>query len=406
MALVKGTGAAGLVSTEGVLADQKVIDMDPVIKMLDLDTDQFTTMLDDLGTKAATREKVNWLEDDYAPKMVRLNAAVADGVATTAVLAPAYKDYVKTYDTLRNLTTGESVRVTAVNADGVTLTITRSEGSVAGAAMATTQDLLITGSAYPQGADVGDLIYVQRVLGYNYTQIFRTAWGFTGTEVEIEQYGGRDPAMEQAKKLVEHRSQLERAAFWGAREFLTVGTNTPKPYGSAGGMFEYIQANKFDANGAITADFVDNVLRYVYAHGSTDKVAYAHPLVGMAFSKMNRVGQGLYWSNDGDKNVHGVKVDGFISGAYGYKLPIIVKREWSQIPEANEYGGCMFIIDMNYVSRRPMRNRDTKLLTNRQGPGIDGVINEYLTESSFQIAQGGGTSGVHGLIHGVTSIAP
>ena len=52
MALVKGTGPAGLVSTEGVLAEQKVIDMDPVIKMLDLDTDQFTTMLDDLGTKA------------------------------------------------------------------------------------------------------------------------------------------------------------------------------------------------------------------------------------------------------------------------------------------------------------------------------------------------------------------
>src|SRR4249919_3617385 len=176
MALVKGAGAAGLVSTEGVLPDQKVIDMDPVIKMLDLDTDQFTTMLDVLWTKAATREKVNWLEDDYAPKMVKLNAAVADGVATTMVLAPAYKDYVKTYDTIRNLTTSESVRVTAVNADGVTLTIVRGEGSATAAAMTTGQDLLITGSAYPQGADVGDLIYVQRVLGYNYTQIFRTAW--------------------------------------------------------------------------------------------------------------------------------------------------------------------------------------------------------------------------------------
>ena len=117
---------------------------------------------------------------------------------------------------------------------------------------------------------------------------------------------------------------------------------------------------------------------------------------------MNRVGQGLYWMNAGDENVHGVKVDGFISGAYGYKLPIIVKREWQSIPEANEFGGCIFIVDMNYVSRRPMRNRDTKMLTNRQGPGIDGVINEYLTETSFQIAH----NDVHGLIHGVTSIAP
>jgi hypothetical protein len=396
MAVVKG-----IVATEGVLPEQKVIDMDPVIKMLDLDTDQFTTMLDDLGTKAATREKVNWLEDQYAPKIVRLSAGIASGI-TSAVLVAGHKDYVKKYDTLRNLTTGEAVRVEAVNADGITLTISRSLGTTNAAAIGATEDLLITGSAYPQGADVGDLLYVQRVLGYNYTQIFRTGWGFTGTEVEIEQYGGRDPAMEQAKKLVEHRNQLERAAFWGARDFATVNVNEPKPFGSAGGLFEFIQANRFDANGAITADSVDALLRVVYAHGSTDKVMYAHPIVGSAFSKMNRVGQGLYWMNAGDENVHGVKVDGFISGAYGYKLPIIVKREWQSIPEANEFGGCAFIVDMNYVSRRPMRNRDTKMLTNRQGPGIDGVINEYLTETSFQIAH----NDVHGLIHGVTSIAP
>ena len=77
MPIVKGTGPAGLVSTEGVLAEQKVLDMDPVIKMLDLDTDQFTTMLDDLGTKTTAREKVNWLEDEYAPKMVRISAGIA-----------------------------------------------------------------------------------------------------------------------------------------------------------------------------------------------------------------------------------------------------------------------------------------------------------------------------------------
>ena len=395
-----GTIVKGTVATEGVLPDQKVIDMDPVIKMLDLDTDQFTTMLDDLGTKAATREKVNWLEDEYAPKMVRLSAGIASGVLT-AVLAAAYKDFIKKYDTLRDLATGEALRVEAVNADGITLTISRSLGATNAAAVGATDDLLITGSAYPQGADVGDLVYQQRVLGYNYTQIFRTAWGFTGTEVEIEQYGGRDPAMEQAKKLVEHRNQLERASFWGARDFATVNVNEPKPFGSAGGLFEFITANRFDANGAITADFIDDKLRIIYGRGSTDKVAYAHPIVAQAFSKMNRVGQGLYWQA-GDSSVHGVKVDGFISGAYGYKLPIIVKREWQQIPEANEYGGCLFIVDMNYVSRRPMRNRDTKLLTNRQGPGVDGEISEYLTETSFQVAH----DRVHGLIHGVTAIAP
>lgn len=395
--MVRGNAQVGMVSSEGVLPEQKVIDMDPVIKMLDLETDQFTTMVDDIGSQDARREKINWLEDQYAPKLVRAAGATTN-VATTFVLAAAFKDFVKTYDTMRNLATGEPIRVSAVAADGVTLTISRGAGA---AAMTATDDLLITGAAFPQGADVGDLTYIQRVLGYNYSQIHRTAWGFTGTEMEVEQYGGRDPDMEQAKKLVEHRSLLERNAFWGTRDFKTVNINDPKPYGQSGGAFEFITVNRRDANGAITPDFVDDFLRAVYAHGSTDKVGYAHPLVMMAFSKFNRTGQGTYWQAD-PQDVHGVKVEGFVSGAYGYKLPIVVKREWNAIPEANEYGACLFVIDMRYTQRRPMRNRDTRLLTNRQGPGVDGEINEYMTESSWEWAQ----DSTHGLIHGVTSIAP
>jgi hypothetical protein len=387
----------GLVSTEGVLPEQKVVDMDRTIHMLDLETDQFTTMLDDLGTEQATREKVNWLEDQYAPKVMTaaLNAGVAGGISTI-VLKAAYKDFVKKYDTLRDLTTADTVRVTAVATDGVTLTV-----SATGGAWAATEDVLITGSAFPQGADVGDLQYIQRVLGFNYGQIHRTAWGFTGTEMEIEQYGGRDPAMEQAKKLVEHRSLLERNGFWGVRSFATANTNEPKPVGQSGGLFSFIQSNKRDANGALTADYVDDFLRALYAHGSTDKVGYCHPIIAMAFSKFNRTGQGTYWQAD-PQNVHGVKVDGFVSGAYGYKLPIIVKREWNDIPEADKYGGCLFVVDNRNARRRPMRNRDTKLLTQRQGPGVDGEVNEYLTESTWQFSQ----EKTHGLIYGVTSIAP
>lgn len=407
-ALIRGNQQVGLVSTEGVVTDpaaggasQKVIDMDPIIKMLDLETDQFTTMMDDIGTTVATREKVNWLEDEYAPKRVKITAispGAGIGTTTPVVLQASYKDFVRVNSTLRNLQTGESVRVVAVGTNGLDLTLS----GLLVSAITATDEWLITGSAFAQGADVGDLQYIQRVLGFNYGQIHRTAWGFTGTEMEIDQYGGRDPDMEQAKKLVEHRNLLENNAFWGKRSFATVNVNDPKPVGQAGGAYEFITANKWDVNGAITPDGVDNFLRSVYAHGSTDKVGFAHPLIGMAFSKFNRTGQGTYWEAS-PSNVHGVKVEGFISGAYGYKLPIVVKREWNDIPETNnQFGACMFVIDMRYAQRRPTRNRDTKLLTQRQGRGVDGQIDEYLTESTWQFAQ----DRVHGLLYHVTSIAP
>ena len=46
---------------------------------------------------------------------------------------------------------------------------------------------------------------------------------------------------------------------------------------------------------------------------------------------MNRSGQGLFWKAV-DESVHGVKVDGFISGVFGYEIPVVVKKEWSHFP--------------------------------------------------------------------------
>lgn len=52
------TVLTGLVDTETVLADERVVDMDEDIKVLDPDESQFTTMLMQLGSKQAIREKI------------------------------------------------------------------------------------------------------------------------------------------------------------------------------------------------------------------------------------------------------------------------------------------------------------------------------------------------------------
>ena len=46
------------VSTEEVVADEKVVDMDPKMRLLDPDQTQFTTMTSRMGSRVATREKV------------------------------------------------------------------------------------------------------------------------------------------------------------------------------------------------------------------------------------------------------------------------------------------------------------------------------------------------------------
>jgi len=52
------TTASGMVDTETILADERVVDMDPEFKLLDPDESQFMTLLNKLPSKAAIREKV------------------------------------------------------------------------------------------------------------------------------------------------------------------------------------------------------------------------------------------------------------------------------------------------------------------------------------------------------------
>ena len=48
-------------------------------------------------------------------------------------------------------------------------------------------------------------------------------------------------------------------------------------------------------------------------------------------SRFHRCGQGAFWKPSSE-NVHGVKVDGFISGVFGYEIPVVVKKEWANYP--------------------------------------------------------------------------
>jgi len=44
-------------------------------------------------------------------------------------------------------------------------------------------------------------------------------------------------------------------------------------------------------------------------------------------------------------------------------------------------------LDMEALTYRYLTNRDTKLLTNRQNPGEDSQVDEYLTECGLQMEQ-------------------
>lgn len=384
------TITSGIVDTEAVLSDEKVVDMEDRFRLLDPDTSQFQTILNKLPSKVATREKVNWLEDELFPNLTTL-AASATSADSAVSVASGTGTYARVGDLIRVVTTGEMLEVTGITSDS--LAVSRSVGGVAAASAASGGDLLIVANAAAQGADYGTLKVIKRVLGYNYTQIIRHPFGFTGTDVEIETYGPGDPMNETAKKAIEHKRALENLSFFGARDFTS---SSPNSKGYMGGLQEFISTNVWSSAGSVDLAYIDDKLQTVFQRGSLSKVIFAAPTPAAALSR-------LFANNwvraRPDDNVYGAKVSAFINGAYGESVPVIVKREWGTRQVANNgHGSWMFVLDLEYVKKRPMRNRNTRLLRNRQGNGEDKVIHEYLTELSMEVSQ----EKVHGLIKGIT----
>jgi hypothetical protein len=215
-----GTIVLGSISTEEVLSDEKKIEMDEKIRALKVDEAQYVTMTTRLSNRTIVREKANWIEEEDFPRTVTASTA-ATNVATSVILNAGHGLIVAANDILRNMRTGEAMRISSIATD--TITVARNVGSNTGiiaAAVNVGDVFLVVADAQPQGSDFPSPRYLQRVLGYNYTQITRTTYSFTNTQTAIELFGGREPAKEVVRKVREHKKKWENIGFFGPRNYI------------------------------------------------------------------------------------------------------------------------------------------------------------------------------------------
>lgn len=277
----------------------------------------------------------------------------------------------------------------SISTDNVTCS--RANGRVGHAAGLSGDQLLIIGNASAQGASLGTRLITKRVAQYNYTTIQRQPYGFTRTLMASKLYGGPEPNKERKKKGVEHKRAIEYTLFWGSRSLNTSGS---QPQGTAGGLFEFVTTNVKNAAGSLTKTLLDSYMKDFLQHGTENVVLFASPTVALAISGFLR---DAWQPVTTDTRLWGAKVDGFISGAYGFRVPVVVKRDWNDFSTSStQYGGWAFLVDMDNVEYDSLR--DTALLQDRQANDADTYDEEYLTEFSFKVKQ----EQSHGVIQGVT----
>jgi len=278
--------------------------------------------------------------------------------------------------------TQEVVWITAIDAGGENLTVLRgnSVGSTTAATVAGDY-LLIIGNHNAEGASTPMAQSVNPDTISNYTQIFRTAMSLTGTAKETYLRTGEVEKELKREAAERHAIEMEWAFIFGQPH---QGTNGDGYYDrTTGGVLSFLtgsDANSLDFDGAVTKDAWEGFLEDLFTvpTGSSEKLCLCG---NRALTTLNAMAQAYGQIQlTPTSESYGMKFMRYET-PYG-TLQLKGHPLLSQNPTFASWG---FIIDPKNVVYRPLKNRDTKFLTDRQDNGADAIVHEFLTECGLEL---------------------
>jgi hypothetical protein len=326
-------------------------------------------------TREVSQYQFDMLEKEPLPRLVTVSGAQTSG-DTSVELTSGHGGRVAKYYTLRNMRTGEVVWCSSVSTD--TLTVTRGIGGYADS-MADGDVLEITGSAYEDGSSKGTFKSVKETRNYNYTQIIRTGYGFTGRQMETGLYGGKDPMTERKAQAIEHRKSIEKTMIWGQRH-TTTGPNG-KTLSFMGGLNAAIQTNVWNCGGnEPTERQFNEMLEHVFRHGEGGNVFGPGNKIMMASPRWQTIIES--WGRDKVRYTQGESTLGLKVGKYESVHGVLsIVRQPLFVGKDAQFA---FILDPNHMWYVYHQGRDTKLIENIQANDVDGAEEEYLTDCSAE----------------------
>jgi hypothetical protein len=361
---------------EQLNAARVVVDMQDEILLFQPEATPLLTLTAKMRRK---REAVNplfeWLEKDEYPRSLDVTA-VFDSDDTSISVTVGQEARVYANAVVQNLRTGELILVGATSS-GTLSSLTRGIGGGQSDGLVGDK-LLFVFNAIEDGADTPAQRSIQEFNLSNRTQIVRTAFGFTGRDLVVELYGGRDEMTETKWQSIEHKKSIEYLMLFGKKHLIT-GTHQQT---FSDGLDNRIATNRWNI-------------------ASTDLTEDAW----IAFLE-----EALKWGKGGNQNGKGTKyalmssqwlsaINAFARDRLQYRV-LDEKIGFSAMEYVSPHGRLMllhsplldyfhptrmYVCDLNHIRYAYLRGRDTKLHYDRQGNGIDGRINEYISDVGAQV---------------------
>ena len=393
------TMISGFKGTLDLSTYRLAIDLADRIALLDINENPATYVAKKVKTQKAKQPKVSFLTDVMRPYVDQVNFSTGYASNLTAVTVDNYA-YFTAGDLWQVFDSYELMFVNSVSSDGI-VNFIRNYASVAsgvtGYRTALVDDDYLTrvGNVNEEGAGAPTANMTTEVQVDNYNQILRTPFELSNTELASLFEAEADLPYTTRKKGLEHSQDMERLFFWGLPSVAQTGT-LGKPARMTGGAWYFIKEGAPSGNVVTDTDITEDEflewLRNCFRYGSSRKWLFCCPLMASAIEKWGLVK--LQTAPGG--TLYGFAPTRWVS-VHGEVMIVIHKMLEGVAP--GTAGGWAFILDMNEISYRPLR--DTKLLTNRQANDEDRYEAEYLTEFTFLY----GNPEKHGAMHGITSFS-
>ncbi|OGZ28229.1 MAG: hypothetical protein A2562_00130 [Candidatus Nealsonbacteria bacterium RIFOXYD1_FULL_39_11] len=361
----------GVRSTGNIVQVKRVIDIARKISVLEPDSAPLTQLTKKLEKRVAINPEYKWLEEEALSKVDQVNYSTGYTSGATSVVVDNGA-YFRAGDVVKHIDSGEQALVTDVSTN--TLTVRRGWGSTSAATWDNNDYLLIVGNANTEHATKRTFKTGTETTRTNYTQIFRTPFGASRTNLKSEMYGGKDLAHVRMMQLIEHQKEIERGFWFGEPKEDTVNDTYPRR--ATGGVDYWLSTNATDAGGTLTETEFEAWLRTGFRYGSNTKYLFAAPILVSAISTWAR---GKLQMLPKDKT-YGIAVTQFLS-PHG-TVNIVNMKLFSEV---TTYAGYGYLLDLDGLAYRYLTDSDTKLKTNIQANDADGEEDEYISEIGFQL---------------------
>jgi hypothetical protein len=362
------------VSTGGNLAlNAETLKRDVVDKIFykEADLAPLTLLLRKASKKTARSYKHEWLEKDDMPLFTQVNKSGGYTSGATSIIVDD-SDIVALTSLIVNQRTNEVMRVTANNVSTNTLTVSRSWGGTAAAAMNDNDYVSILGTSPAEGAEsnVGQQVIEDEK--FNYVQEFRDSFSGTWIADNSDQWGGIKPIpRRRAERGRDHKKRIELAMFFGERNTDTSGDER---ISSMGGFKEFISTNSSSFGGVVTFEEIVQAAELDFEYGSDKKMLFAG---APATSNIALIAKDHIRVAD-------------VAETFGLKMRLIEAQHGQYVLmkhklfRGDQHKKLAFVIDMANVKYVPMQNLDTRLRQGLEANSATATKEEWYTACTIE----------------------